>query len=551
MKRIRYSLLGLTLCVMLASCTGADEVAEENTQTTFSLLLSVRGTGNVMRQGADVVQAEGQPFRGIQDVGVIPFRTDNNTAVQLSDFSMVSTVSQGVLHPVEGHYYYYMEDCPLLWETNRLLLYGRAVPKAFLRENGSIVSTLFDSPHPENITFRLTSIRNTTDVHNDAQDLADYLTAIAHSATATGEKWSETTESTLKVLYENFIKAGPETNKQMGGSARCVKAYVNVLREQVQHVSGDMSTAILASIDNTAAFNDCLNNGYPSDSQSLGLPDGAAVVRWDGTQFVVSTQTTTLDHVNGIIRYTYPAELWYFVDSPIQTSEAKVSHSTYQNAGEWNNLLTESFTDGGEVTRSTKTIAVQKPLQYGVGCLKTTLATITGTLKDAHQVVVDYGNDPTKLPLRGIVIGGQHTVGFNFKPQGEKSDVDARFIYDSQVGNTNTVNTLVLQSYDGEKVPVALELENKTGHPFAGKDGIVYPDTRFYLIAEIDPAGKGDADYAKRVFTQDYTTTVNMTVTSLANAYTCMPDLLEPRLEIGVELTTKWEQTTPTTVILN
>ena len=53
------------------------------------------------------------------------------------------------------------------------------------------------------------------------------------------------------------------------------------------------------------------------------------------------------------------------------------------------------------------------------------------------------------------------------------------------------------------------------------------------------------------MFTQDYTTTVNMRVTSLANAYNCMPDLLEPRLEIGVQLTTKWEQTTPTNIILN
>ena len=84
-------------------------------------------------------------------------------------------------------------------------------------------------------------------------------------------------------------------------------------------------------------------------------------------------------------------------------------------------------------------------------------------------------------------------------------------------------STLVLQSYDNEKVPVILEFENKTGHAFTGKDGTVYPYARFYLIALIDPADKKEAgkDYTNRVFTQDYTTTMSMSVASLANAYTC------------------------------
>jgi hypothetical protein len=41
-----------------------------------------------------------------------------------------------------------------------------------------------------------------------------------------------------------------------------------------------------------------------------------------------------------------------------------------------------------------------------------------------------------------------------------------------------------------------------------------------------------------------------MKVTSLANAYSCMPDLLAPRLEIGVEVTTDWIQSTTTNVML-
>ena len=108
----------------------------------------------------------------------------------------------------------------------------------------------------------------------------------------------------------------------------------------------------------------------------------------------------------------------------------------------------------------------------------------------------------------------------------------------------------MLQSYDNEKVPVILEFENNTGHAFTGKDGTVYQGARFYLIALIDPAGQGTGTYANRVFTQDYTTTMSMSVTSLAKAYTCMPDLLAPRLEIGVQVVTKWIQATTTNVEL-
>jgi hypothetical protein len=107
-----------------------------------------------------------------------------------------------------------------------------------------------------------------------------------------------------------------------------------------------------------------------------------------------------------------------------------------------------------------------------------------------------------------------------------------------------------LQSYDNEKVPVILEFENNTGHAFVGKDGTVYPGARFYLIAMADPANKGEGDFAGRVFTQDYTTRMSMSVTSLAKAYTCMPDLLAPRLEVGVQVVTKWIQATTTNVEL-
>jgi len=55
----------------------------------------------------------------------------------------------------------------------------------------------------------------------------------------------------------------------------------------------------------------------------------------------------------------------------------------------------------------------------------------------------------------------------------------------------------------------------------------------------------------KQVFTKDYITTVNMTVSSLARAYNVPPNLLSPNLEIGVETTPEWEGATPTVIRLD
>jgi hypothetical protein len=51
------------------------------------------------------------------------------------------------------------------------------------------------------------------------------------------------------------------------------------------------------------------------------------------------------------------------------------------------------------------------------------------------------------------------------------------------------------------------------------------------------------------VFTQDFTTTFDVQVESFEGAYNVMPDLLAPRMEIGVKVV-NWETIRPTTVEL-
>ncbi len=552
-------LIGFCLCLMMSSCTDELVLEDNPTNQQYDLVFSV-GRQAGMRMASDVVQAEDEAFRGLQGVLVIPFMTEGNVDVTTTDEPLIGSSSGTQNDKVAGRNYYYIENCPLSRGTNHVLAYGQAATltnKTAPSLNGKLETTLVNRIVPSDITFSLTSIRDNYDAPEGALALAYYLSEIARTP-----EWSTTTNE-LKDLYLDFIHADPEGTGMLPGSAAHITAYVAVLREKVvalkahfDSVSDEegsaMCTAIMDKIDDTE-LNACLSNGYPSGVGSIGLPDGAAALRWTGNGFSVRTQTTTLDNINGIIRYTYPAELWYYVNSAIYTSIQEVTKSTYSSLP-WNDLLTTYFQANGSVNADTKSVAVEKPLQYGVGRLKMTLTPIEGTWNDTKGISFNY--DATNLPMTAVIVGGQHTVGFDFKPRGEQSDVDTRFIYDTEVGTTGTVNTLVLQSYDGEKVPIILEFQNNTEHSFAGKDGIVYPGTKFYLIGMIDPAdatNKDDANVAtvkERVFTQDYTTLVTTTVTSLANAYSCLPDLLQPRLEIGIQVQTQWIQSTPTTVKL-
>lgn len=557
--------------MIMVSCSDSRDVAEDTSSPALEckILFNVEKPAG-MRMADAVVQTEGQAFRGLQSLLVVPFKTSgDNVPVTASDVPLLSSVTNAQkVTNAKNNNFYYVVSCSLMKGVNRVLAYGRTAYAENLaaaedngaleiRYNGALATSLRDRMNPSELTFNLKSICNTTDAHDDAKALAAYLTSIAKT-----DGWSMTTDGQLKDYYRDFINIDGEGTGIIAGSATNVKAYVAALKTQITAIK-DLSTTpetsktlcgkILASINDNTAIS---GNTYPV---ALGLPDGVAALRWmedvtetdeDKYKFMVRTQTTTMDNINGINRYTYPAELWFYTNSGIKTSNTEVKKEDYEGKT-WDDLLANKYKDNTFVSVDTRSVAVKNQLQYAVALLQTNLTPIgeTQVLFDAKGVEVANAKTST-LPLKGIIIGNQHTVGFDFKPQLPKSDVDARIIYDKEL-TTGTNNTLVLQSYDGEKVPVVLEFENNTDKAFTGKDGIIYPDTKFYLIAQLDPAGKGEGDCAGRVFTQDYTTAVEMKITSLANAYSCMPDLLSPRLEIGVQVQTKWIQSTTTTVKLN
>ena len=111
-------------------------------------------------------------------------------------------------------------------------------------------------------------------------------------------------------------------------------------------------------------------------------------------------------------------------------------------------------------------------------------------------------------------------------------------------------NTLVLQTKDGATVRFAMEFTNNSGDDFQGINGTVFNGTNFYLVGQIKVPIDQTEDYQKRVFTKNHITKGVIKISSLKEAYTYLPDLLDPSLEVGIQLIPDWVQSTSVSVPL-
>lgn len=580
MKRFDHYIL--QLLILAAALTGCEEghsllqdtQNDESVAATVAFAVTVPTTMGTRMSGA-VVQEDGQPYRGIDMQRIVPFAVAGK--ISATDMPKLFQVVGNGEKPEEERAYYYYDNCVLMKGVASFLSYGRA-PKSSPEDkaaNGSVIETFPLSMAPKDIRFSLESISNRV-VHHVANSLAHYMTLIA---TAKGNEiaWKNAPSATLKLMYINFLNLTEveSSGNILPGSSADIKAYTQALKGLLVSLTltdpTDIAirTAIIAQIDASAEKLDPATGEWGNFPASVGLPDGAAVIRWDGEKFVAEISNTMLADINGIDRFTYPAELYYYGNSRINTSNLDKRKEQYTDRS-WTEVLNTYEYPNSTVGPNTQAVAIREPLQYGVARLQIRLKATDYHLLDAKGTSVEVGTD--KFPLTGVIVGGQLPVGFDFAPTTAYptySEADMVYIYDSQVktngssGNeyfylnssadaSKMTNTLVLQTYDHKKIPVVLEFINNSDKDFVGLHGIVYRGTKFYLVAEVDPAeaiSGATAATQDRVFTQDYTTTLNMEVTGLSKAYNVVPNLLSPRLELGVELVTKWVSTTPEEII--
>ena len=542
----------MLMALFVLSCTSDETLSNTDSleNVPVSLAMNVSTNNASTRMSAAVTQQKGQVFRGIQDQRLFPFAASAlvNNLIASAESPLSTYITNLNRYNEEADNLHYFDDRSVKVPngTVAFLCYCRATPSDSKFENGSLITNIIKETAEEeldwsdpsittaNIQFEPEKIytattNNAVTVPDAANTIADYLTAIANAI-----------PDNKRDFFHQFVNNG----HPMACSS------TNVVGLEAWAESNGVTLPTPRPID---------FDGYPA---SISLPDGAAVVQWNYTsnKFEAQVQTNTdVNNINSLNRFVYPPELFYYANSRIKTSRS-IRKQDYSKIS-WEDVLKE-YDDGfGEMDFSVHSVAIIDPLSYAVGCLQVGLNVQSNLLEDAA------GNDipltDASFPLTAVLISSQFAQGYDFTPKG----ADEYIIYDKTIEggismggsivSTPTIpskytNTLVLQTKDNKKVRFALEFTNDSGQAFEGINGKVFDGTKFYLVGtiEVPAAIDQDNDFKKRVFTKNHITKGVVTISSLKEAYTYLPDLLDPRLEVGIQLVPNWIQVTTTNVPL-
>lgn len=521
------STAGFTACSSEDTFTGG--YSGESVKTQFAINIPVANSVNG-RLSQDIVQGQNQPvFRGMDNIKLIPFTQQPGEGLTGNDVIGLGAILNDELAEGTNAKVYY--DVEIGQRVSHFLFYGEAKGSGDAKTNGALDANVTNVVN--DITFKLKPISESAASDGQIATLTNALTSVA-TANEGGVEWKNST-SDLKNFYNSLIRL-------KAGSANSIKLALQDLKAGIETATAtgetDLKSAIQTAIDGAlASIQSC---DYP---RNCSLPDGAVQVAWNSGEnkfeAVNATNVGSLSYTS-LNKFVYPSSLYYTVNTNIKTSNTPLAS---QYTGSWDYCINTLYQNGGNaVDEYTSSVALVKPIQYAVARLDVSARFNAETVKDNLQedVTVSAGEGIT---LDGILVGGQKNLKWDFATavDGTEYTIYDASITSTKLGSTNTgtiiAQSLALQSGTGTTVNFALELTNKTGAAFTGVDGIVPNGGRFYLVGKLVPEA-GTAD--NLVFKQDYTTTAKVNITSLAHAYNCIPDLKNPKLELGLSVDLTW-----------
>ena len=374
--------------------------------------------------------------------------------------------------------------------------------------------------------------------------------------------------------------------------------------KDIETIKSNIPSEVMTSATFESTFANAGNlNNFPY--VEFHVPSGAAQLAYNSTsnEFSYKDPNVALVQPNynasnqfDPIRYKYPAELAYYVNSPLRVTSIDVNTDSYPNGtNNWKDDANAKWTDwtkNGRVQSDTRGVAVRDNINYGVALLKTSVAYTATELQDnKHNLTGDTDNNKfttttggtARFTLHGVLVGGQNSkMNWQYLRKDETGETSLfnNVIYDDAINNsaiptpTGDENyTIVFDNYNftdtQSSVYVALELKNE-GDPFWGKNNLIPSDGIFYLVGELQvapggqtitwptdhqvppvygvgeavPSGKvgGHSKEIPRVFIQDFVTKAvfNIGETSLQKAYVTIPNLASTQMSLGLSVDLSW-----------
>ena len=604
MKKIKFfsfaSAVLLASAAGMTSCssdsiepTGGSGVAGQVVKTQFALNIPYGGNSStnqakkVTRMTDDMTQQNKQ-FRGISDIVLLTFSGVPATAGTINADKPISIGTDGNAYSKDTYRRLY-RDIEIPVGTSHMIFYGRAT-----KENGNSefktgkITDKGDKKTLANISHELTAINSTANfaTDEDAKAIIKALNDIAQVNVTENEnvkvyRWatignepnlpSWLTENEKKFLAARYN----EFTQLKAGSITSVVAFIKNLQTALMgEITGTTIPAekklTRAIYDQcVTALNDIKNINFPG---KFNLPDGVATLSWTSGAFAYNTPGTDLFETGNSINYNkicYPAELSYFVNTKTMVSDKDMSNlNEFPSYTDWTkNTQTgwdakTSFEEKA-VANSTRTVGLKDPVQYSVAVLKSTVRCNTATLEDNAHAAGGFKDNQSitvndnSFPVTGILIGGQPaSVDWKYEPT--SSETFENTIYDNVMNGSPmyakyasevpTVGNYTLV-FDNKKtgaensVYVTIELTNKSGKEFYGKDGIILNGAKFYLVGILNPNKEGlpKPSGVNRVFVQDYVTTANFKIKDLKSAYNCIPDLRTSGINVGLAVDLDWK----------
>lgn len=517
---------GLASCSSDDTFSGSKGQSGEPVKTQFAISVPA---GKAGRLAQNIVQGQNPAvFRGMNNINLISFNAAPAAGGAGTEVIKLGSILDNELQANTSAKVYY--EVPIAVGTTNFLFYGEAysaTPNA--KTDGALNATIGESV--DGIKFELQSIATNAENDSEVATLKAALNQVAGATDGT-TAWKDAT-SDLKKYYEALISL-------KAGSAASIKQALDSLEAGITATEAttesDLKTAILNAIDAAqTSIEDCT---YP---RNVGLPDGAAQLKFEGGSFsyidsenIGNLSYTSMDH------FVYPASLYYTTNTAIKTSTSRLADKYSTN---WKACLDLYNGGGTSVEANTQSVALVNQIQYAVGRLDVAAKFASATVKDNLQEDVNTAASEG-ITLDGILVGGQKNVGWDFVTPINNTEYT---IYDASVTSTKIgtedikdkvmAQTLALATAAGEKVRFAIELTNNTGAAFTGVDGIIPAGARFYLVGELEPQTNVANN---RVFEQAYNTKANVTINSLAHAYNGIPDLKNPKLELGLSVKLEW-----------
>ena len=565
--------LGMGVLTLAACSTDVESVTrmpEAEGAAEAQLALALGKSVSVSSRMSDAVVQEGQPFRGIENIHILPFSVDNITASTapsgeyLEPYLLLcpdNTPVGNTLPSMTGKNTALYNKMYVPSGTRRLLFYGVATSNAisngnaYLHEVGCLRESGFASfDGLDKVEFSLQSIYtdDTGQPHVKGKALAGLLTDVVNTTVTINADvvaWKNYTQvSEIQELWTQITK-------NIAGSSNSVRALLQDLYVNLNtNFSGDeMAKAIMEKIETYAEVKDggqTLNllSDYQNYPDVIGLPDGVACMEWEDSSegsgsgefvsyFDPKTDGTNFPYdIPSLAAYAYPPSLYYFVNTDIKVSNEEMQ-TYYTDDNSWDDILS-LYDDGTSVTSSAKSLAMVQPVQYAVGRLDVGVKCNAAQLSAYDASLVDV--PAAGFPLTGVFFSKQKNLDWQFLPKNNASEY---VVFDNQFTNISVTttapavytHTLAVETDAGQEVTVAIELENNTGRAFLGFNGqMVYAGSRFYLVGTLQP-GTGE-----KVIEQDHLTKANLVITSLRNAYNVIPDLRAPHLEMGITQVRDW-----------